>query len=129
MGLTSTAWQQVKGSSNTWTLDITLAKQLKRYEIAEYPRFEKAIAQLPQAASIHMAWNHSNGVWEWEMSTWNWPWEDENEGPVEGSGYGTGTNHSDSGNASNRPCQHDWVNVSFAHIHMACRHCGLDKPD
>ena len=25
-------------------------------------------------------------------------------------------------------CQHEYVNVSFSHIILACKFCGLDKP-
>lgn len=129
MGLTSTAWQQVKGSNNTWTLDLSLAKQMNSYEVAEYPRFNRALSQLSNDQLINMAWNQSNGVWEWEINGWNWPWEDEHEGPVEGSDYGTGVNSGSGNNGHSSTCQHDWVNVSFVHLHMACRHCGIDKPD
>ena len=29
--------------------------------------------------------------------------------------------------ASAQVCQHEYVNVSFAHIHMACKKCGKDQ--
>ena len=24
-------------------------------------------------------------------------------------------------------CAHEWVNVSFNHVRLACKHCGVDK--
>ena len=129
MGLTSTAWQQVKGGQGTWSMDLDLAKQMNSWELAEYPRFSRALNQLAPGHMINMAWNQSNGVWEWEIEGWNWPW-DESEGTDDkGTDYGTGVRRDSGLSGNSRRCEHDWVNVSFAHVHMACRHCGVDKPE
>lgn len=128
MGLTSTAWQQVKSKGGTWSMDLGIAKQLNSWELAEYPRFSRALSQLSSGQMINMAWNSANGVWEWEIEGWNWPWDDMGT-PTEGADYGTGINRDAVGGASDIPCRHEWVNISFAHIQLACRHCGVDKSE
>ena len=130
MELTSTAWQQVKGGQGTWSMELDLAKQMHSWEIAEYPRFSRALSQLSSGQMINMAWNQANGVWEWEIEGWNWPWEDESEGANgDGTGYGTGYRRDAGLDGSNRPCSHEWVNISFNHLQLACKHCGIDKPN
>lgn len=32
------------------------------------------------------------------------------------------------GDSASRGCEHRWVNVSFAHLRLACKHCGVDAP-
>lgn len=28
---------------------------------------------------------------------------------------------------TNQGCDHEWVNVSFNHVRLACKYCGVDK--
>jgi hypothetical protein len=43
-----------------------------------------------------------------------WEWEPEEEQAV--------------GSATPPPsCNHEWVNIGFNHIRIACKHCGVDK--
>ena len=38
--------------------------------------------------------------------------------------------HSESNDSasSSKYCDHVWVNISFNHIRLACKSCGIDKP-
>ena len=126
--ITSAHWHQVKDSNNTWTMDYTVADNLPIYTVAQYPRFKRSIDMNP-SSKISMAWNSANGVWEWEIDGWNWPWEDESEVPGGGSDYGTGVRSGDGMGGGNRTCSHEWVNISFHHYQLACKHCGIDKPE
>lgn len=126
--ITSAHWHQVKGNNNTWTMDYTVADNLPIYTVAQYPRFKRSIDMNPNS-KISMAWNSANGVWEWEIDGWNWPWEDESETPNEGAEYGTGVSRDVGLDGSNRTCTHEWVNISFHHLQLACKHCGIDKPE
>ena len=133
MGLTSTAWQQVKTSSNVWTMDRSFVTQFNQYEIAEYPRFMRLVNNLSGNGKIAMAWNVVNGVWEWELDGWNWPWGDSDEEtankPVDGADYGTGSTYGNRNRTDSHNCKHEWVNISFHHFQLACKHCGIDKPE
>ncbi len=126
--ISSPNWNQVKGDHNTWTMDYGVADSLPIYTVAQYPRFKRSIDLNPMS-KISMAWNSANGVWEWEIDGWNWPWEDESEVPDGGSDYGTGVRSGDGMGGGNRTCSHEWVNISFHHMQLACKHCGIDKPE
>lgn len=125
MGMTSSNWQQVKGNNNTWSMDLNVAKQFNEYDVADYARFSRLLNQLQGPQTINMAWNSANGVWEWEVNGWEWPWDDMGT-PTEGANYGTGVNR-DAVDSIN--CTHEWVNISFNHVQLACKHCGVDKSE
>jgi hypothetical protein len=130
MGLTSYCWSLVKDNNNTWSMDPKVAAQFQANEVADYYKFKTAITGLADSYKIHMAWNQANGVWEWEIDGWNWPWEDESEGQIpQGGSYGTGANQHASDTSGTSRCIHEWVNISFHHLHMACKYCGVDKPE
>lgn len=128
MGLTSTNWQTTRSKNNGWIMQYEVADGLHIDTVADYSKFKKVIDHCPNA-SINMVWNNVNGVWEWEISGWHWPWEDELEGDIEGSEYGTGVSRDGTKGGDSNTCNHEWVNVGFHHIQLACRHCGVDKPE
>lgn len=130
MGLTSTAFQQAKGKGMVWSMELSITRSFDSKQIAEYARFSQATAKLSNLHQIGMVWNSSTGVWEWEIEGWNWPWEDESETTDNpGANYGTGVNRDAGVDGGNHPCLHEWVNISFSHLHLACRLCGVDKPE
>ena len=57
------------------------------------------------------------------MSQEYWPYWYGRNVPVDGYYYG------DEQPTTQPACQHEWVNVSFNLITMACKHCGQDKED
>jgi hypothetical protein len=54
---------------------------------------------------------------QYHDDAWAWDWDDM---PV--------SSKAEDGISTNEVCNHEWVNVSFHHIHMACKFCGIDKP-
>lgn len=50
--------------------------------------------------------NKDANLWDWDIEEYAHSTNAHNPGPE---------------------CNHEWVNVSFNHVHLACKHCGVDK--
>jgi len=70
---------------------------------------------------------------ELDESIFSWEWPDalgytDDETIYDSTISASGIRRSDVDSASNSPgCNHHWVNISFSGLHLACKHCGVDK--
>ena len=115
MTVNPTSWSLVPGIR--WNMKI---KDLTGLDIVvnnDDTQFRRLMSMQPETL-VNITLGQGGMGWDWTVAASSY---DDHYWPTN---YGTGYDSDITYNS----CKHDWVNVSFNHVQIACKHCGVDKP-
>lgn len=90
--------------------------EMDEFQVVNADELKRELSKIPSGRDINFSLQmHSNGIYS---SLWDWNFAEDKEQEEEEKKY-----------TPTMPCTHEWVNMGFTSVHMACRHCDQDAPN
>lgn len=85
---------------------------MDEFQVVDADELKRELSKCSNGRDVNFAVQlHSNGIYS---SLWNWNFPEDKE--------------EDAKYTATMPCSHEWVNMGFMSIKMACKHCAVDAP-